>query len=257
MTSKPDLRTALFLGMLLAGTAGAAEHDHASLGKVDFPVSCPAPAQEQFNQAITLLHHMTYPQARQAFEQITQAEPGCAMAHWGVAMTLFQPLWPTRPDALRWLVDGTRCGKRSRCSRARASCNSSTRRKPFSRSQSQPTTGRAFAVGNKLRGRHTKRCPATTRPRYSLRCPIWQPLRRAATFGSTRMSPRRSCSRCIRSSRTIRACMHYLVHANDVPGREHEFLEITRKYDSIAPDNPHALHMPTHIYTRVLATGTA
>jgi tetratricopeptide (TPR) repeat protein len=45
--------------------------------------------------------------------------------------------------------------------------------------------------------------------------------------------------------------MHYLVHANDVPGRERESLEITRKYESLAPRNPHALHMPTHIYTRL------
>ncbi len=45
--------------------------------------------------------------------------------------------------------------------------------------------------------------------------------------------------------------MHYLVHANDVPGRERESLEITRKYEVVAPDNPHALHMPTHIYTRL------
>ena len=45
--------------------------------------------------------------------------------------------------------------------------------------------------------------------------------------------------------------MHYLVHANDVPGRERELLEITRKYEAAAPDNPHALHMPTHIYTRL------
>ena len=44
---------------------------------------------------------------------------------------------------------------------------------------------------------------------------------------------------------------HYLVHANDVPGRERQLLEITRKYDSLAPDNPHALHMPTHIYVRL------
>ena len=45
--------------------------------------------------------------------------------------------------------------------------------------------------------------------------------------------------------------MHYLVHANDVPGRERELLEITRKYETAAPRNPHALHMPTHIYTRL------
>ena len=45
--------------------------------------------------------------------------------------------------------------------------------------------------------------------------------------------------------------MHYLVHANDVPTREQESLDITRKYDALAPNNPHALHMPTHIYTRL------
>jgi tetratricopeptide (TPR) repeat protein len=45
--------------------------------------------------------------------------------------------------------------------------------------------------------------------------------------------------------------MHYLVHANDSPGRERELLEITRKYETVAPRNPHALHMPTHIYTRL------
>lgn len=45
--------------------------------------------------------------------------------------------------------------------------------------------------------------------------------------------------------------MHYIVHANDVPGRERESLEIIRKYETVAPRNPHALHMPTHIYTRL------
>jgi tetratricopeptide (TPR) repeat protein len=45
--------------------------------------------------------------------------------------------------------------------------------------------------------------------------------------------------------------MHYLVHANDAPGRERESLAITRRYEEVAPRNPHALHMPTHIYTRL------
>ncbi len=47
---------------------------------------------------MALFHHMTYPQAREAFVQATKTDPDCAMAHWGIAMTLFQPLWPTRPD---------------------------------------------------------------------------------------------------------------------------------------------------------------
>ena len=67
------------------------------LGVVEFPVSCSPRAQEEFNRAVALLHHMTYPQARHAFEQVAATDPQCAMAHWGIAMTLFQPLWPTRP----------------------------------------------------------------------------------------------------------------------------------------------------------------
>jgi len=69
-----------------------------SLGTVDFPISCSRPAQVEFNRAVALLHNMTYPQGREAFQHVTEIEPACAMAHWGIAMTLFQPLWPTRPS---------------------------------------------------------------------------------------------------------------------------------------------------------------
>ncbi|HUR80049.1 MAG TPA: hypothetical protein VM733_04755, partial [Thermoanaerobaculia bacterium] len=78
-------------------TAPAAAHAGHELGSVHFPISCSPHAQQQFDHAVALLHHMTYPEARHVFEEITAEEPRCAMAHWGVAMTLFQPLWPTRP----------------------------------------------------------------------------------------------------------------------------------------------------------------
>ena len=81
----------------LLGAAAAPEHANHDLGTVRFPVSCSAPAQAGFTRAVALLHHMTYPQAREAFEQVAATDTDCAMAHWGVAMTLFQPLWPTRP----------------------------------------------------------------------------------------------------------------------------------------------------------------
>src|SRR5258706_15160310 len=72
-------------------------------GAVHLPVSCAPAVQAEFDRAVTLLHHMTYVQARQAFRRIATRDPGCAMAQWGIAMTLFQPLWPTRPgpDELR------------------------------------------------------------------------------------------------------------------------------------------------------------
>lgn len=86
----------------LAGCGNETNHElsrHADhpLGTVDFPVSCTEPARKEFNRAVALLHHMTYPQALEAFEHIAAADPRCAMAQWGIAMSLFQPLWPTRP----------------------------------------------------------------------------------------------------------------------------------------------------------------
>ena len=106
MKAFPVCRLRLGLSALLMCmpfSAGAQEHGGHQLGKVEFPISCSPEAQAQFNHALAFLHHMTYPQARAGFEGVAKTDPQCAMAHWGIAMTLFQPLWPTRPspEALR------------------------------------------------------------------------------------------------------------------------------------------------------------
>ena len=86
------------LALIAAAPAGDEHAGHGSLGKVEFPVSCSPAAQAEFNGAVALLHHMTYPQAREAFRELIKHDPACAMGYWGFAMTLFQPLWPTRPS---------------------------------------------------------------------------------------------------------------------------------------------------------------
>ena len=88
------------------------------------------------------------------------------------------------------------------------------------------------------------------RPRF-MRSRCWRRRPRTRSRGSTPIGRPQSCCASIERNPDHPGAMHYLVHANDVPGREHELLEITRKYESVAPDNPHALHMPTHIYTRL------
>ena len=251
MASRPDLRNALFMMVLLAGTASAAQHDHASLGKVDFPVSCSAPAKAQFNRAITLLHHMTYPQAREAFEQLIQSEPGCAMGHWGVAMTLFQPLWPTRPNAAA-LARGWDEVQKAK------SLQSSPRELQFIAAaeafftQAEPTD--YWARIRRWEQASRQACEALPGDDEAA---IFFALSHLATTppsGNLREHADQSAAILLevyRKQPDHPGVMHYLVHANDVPGRERELLEITRKYDSIAPNNPHALHMPTHIYTRL------
>ncbi|MEX0684508.1 MAG: hypothetical protein WD098_00780, partial [Balneolales bacterium] len=68
------------------------------IGEVNFRVSCDEEAQEDFDYALGMLHHMMYETARLTFEEITEKDPQCAMGYWGIATTLFQPLWSTRPS---------------------------------------------------------------------------------------------------------------------------------------------------------------
>src|ERR1700674_4663764 len=75
-------------------TASAAER----LGTVSFSVSCASAVQARFTRGVALLHDFWYQEAQRQFEEIAKADPDCAMAHWGVAMSVFHQIWD-RPDA--------------------------------------------------------------------------------------------------------------------------------------------------------------
>ena len=230
----------------------AQQHAGHPLGNVDFPVSCSASARVAFNRAIGLLHHMTYPQAREAFEDVARTDPQCAMAHWGIAMTLFQPLWPTRPGPAA-LQRGWEAVQKAKALQP-----------PTERERLFVAAAEAFFLE-----------PAS--PDYWLRIRRWarsmQQLHAALpddpeasafhALAHLATAPANAVSRVHADAAAAillrvyehnpdhPGAMHYLVHANDVPGRERELLEITRRYETLAPRNPHALHMPTHIHTRL------
>ncbi|WP_330968688.1 tetratricopeptide repeat protein [Lysobacter sp. A3-1-A15] len=227
-------------------------HAGHALGSVHFPVSCSAPAQREFDRALALLHHMTYPQARSAFVALTRREPDCAMAHWGVAMTLFQPLWPTRPTP----ADLERGGDAIEA--ARAAPPPRDREKhlinaaaAFFDNQGSPPYWDRIGRWEAAMYRAHEAFPEDdeTTAFYALShlavAPANQQSRANADRAATLLLP------VLERNPLHPGAMHYLVHANDTPGRERELLHLVRKYESVAPDNPHALHMPTHIYTRL------
>ena len=85
-------------GALMSGSHATEEQ----LGKVHFPVSCSPAAQAQFDRAMALLHSFFYPETVKTFTAITQNEPGCAMAYWGLAMSIRQnPLIPVNIETLK------------------------------------------------------------------------------------------------------------------------------------------------------------
>lgn len=247
----------MLIALLACVVVGAAygqreRHAHERLGRVDFPVSCTAQSRAEFDRAVALLHHMTYPEAREGFRRIAAIDPHCAMAQWGIAMTLFQPLWPTRPGP-RELRQGWEAVQK-----ARALAPPTRRERLF--------VDAAAAFFREPRSPdYWPRIERWERAMAALYAAYPHDPEAAAFYALSQLAsapPGPGARAHADSAAAILmklyehnhdhpGAMHYMVHANDIAGREHESPEIIRAYAASAPHNAHALHMPTHIYTRL------
>jgi tetratricopeptide (TPR) repeat protein len=251
-----NLKTLLLIVLSFSGTSlsPAQMHQHSgnSLGSVSFPVSCSPATQVKFDSAVVLLHHMTYPQAREAFQKITRADSACAMAYWGIAMTLFQPVWPTRPtpaDLQRgWAAIGRAKSLNPPTERERLLIAAT---EAFFRDPTSPDYWR------RIHGWYDGMAKAFEKFPEDQEVSAFYALALVATVPPDQISSPNNARAAeillniLKKNPGHPGAMHYLIHANDAPGRERESLEILREYAAIAPHNPHALHMPTHIYTRL------
>src|SRR5213596_4057775 len=76
--------------------------DLRAAGKVDFPISCTPAVQSEFARGVALLHSFFYEEARRIFTAVAEQDPKCAMAHWGIAMTWWHPIWtPPTPEEMK------------------------------------------------------------------------------------------------------------------------------------------------------------
>src|SRR6266568_2116729 len=90
----------LVIALVVASFVVADEAE--KIGQVRFPISCAAAVQKPFERAVALLHSFWYLEAAKAFTQIAQADPDCAMAYWGLALTNWTQIWsPPPPAALK------------------------------------------------------------------------------------------------------------------------------------------------------------
>jgi hypothetical protein len=236
----------LFLPALAAGQ-GAGDD---ALGDVSFETSCAPAMRGRFDRAVALLHHMTYARAREEFEAIAEADTGCAMAHWGIAMTLFQPLWPTRPTVVE-LQRGWQ-----EVSIARRSTSISARERGFIDAAAaffDPSVGDYWKrIGRWAEAMEmlVRENPSDTEVRAFHALSV---LATASTSGGADAQARAATElmTILREHPTHPGANHYLIHADDATGRESLHPEVVHRYASIAPRNAHALHMPTHIYVRL------
>ncbi len=232
---------------------GAAPGDR-ELGAVNFDVGCDPAVREDFDRALALKHHMMYQQARAAFSAMAEANPECPMAHWGVAATLFQPLWPERPDEQtmrrgRELTQtALELGPESERERLLVEATDAFFRDPGIASYRDRINAWADGMTQALEAAPDDLDVAAL---YGLSL-------LALAFGAEGEERDRlhdEAEKILRDvwerEQTHPGAIHYSIHATDVDGRAENALDMVEAYGKVAPEVPHALHMPSHIYVRL------
>lgn len=235
-----------------AQTDKSVEETVPPIGQVNFPISCSSEVQRRFERAVAMLHHMMYAQAERGFRSLVVSEPDCAMAHWGVAMTLFHPLWPGEPTETE-LQQGSEAIEKARALKP------STERE-----QAYITATRAY-YNNWQQTSHKERIATWETAQRSVYPDNSEDIDAAAFYALALLATAPKVDKSYTNQKEAGALLedlyarepehpgviHYLIHAYDNPALAGRAVEAARAYDKIAPDVPHALHMPTHIFTRL------
>ncbi len=222
------------------------------LGTVEFPISCSDAVKLQVERGVALLHHMTYEGARAAFAAATQTDPDCAMGYWGQAMTYIHPLWSDAPGKENFETGQTLVGE------AKVHGQKTDRENAYI-----AAVGAYYEQGwNKNETVNLQSFEAGWEKVYR-RFP--EDIEAACFYALAHMataSPGDKTYTKQKQAGTIAekvlarvsdhpGAHHYMIHAYDYPPLAPKALNAARSYGQIAPDIPHALHMPTHIFTRV------
>jgi tetratricopeptide (TPR) repeat protein len=240
--------------------------DLRAAGKVEFPVSCTPSVQSEFSRGVALLHSFFYEEARRVFTSVAERDPKCAVAQWGIAMTWWHPIWtPPTPDEMS-------AGKAA-IEKAMAMNPGTDRERGFITAlnvyYNTPDGSNAAAVGQSCHG------PVGPRDRVIAYEKAMHQLRDKypddfevqtfyafavlavgyATPNDTTLSKQLEAAGILeklwKQNANHPGVVHYLIHCYDYPALAQRGLAPARSYDSIAPWVPHALHMPSHIFTRL------
>jgi tetratricopeptide (TPR) repeat protein len=236
-------------GSQAAGGSAPSVHDE-HLGTVSFPVSCSASVRASFNRGVALLHDFWYEEARPQFEKILAADPSCAMAHWGIAMSAFHQIWD-RPDASA-MAQGWRelqaaqslpvktAREREYIAalggffkpatedfQARIATYAAAMGTLYAHFPSDVDAGAFYALALLAAEPPDDTSLTQEKKAMAVLTPLWQKYPDDPGI------------------------VHYIIHACDTPSLARDGLAAARHYGEIASSGPHAVHMPGHIFARL------
>src|SRR5215831_14828205 len=240
--------------------------DLRGVGNVTFSITCAPDVQSDFDRGVALLHSFFYEEARRVFTSVAERDPKCAMAQWGIAMTWWHPIWtPPTPDEMRV---GKAAIEKAMSLNAGTDCERGFIN-ALNTYYNTPDASVAAPVGQSCHG------PVGPRDRVVAYEKAMRQLRDKypddfevqtfyafAVLGVGYATPNdTSLSRQLEAASILEklwkqnanhpGVVHYLIHSYDYPQFAQRGLAAAQLYDDIAPWVPHALHMPSHIFTRL------
>jgi tetratricopeptide (TPR) repeat protein len=252
-----NTRAVLFLAVLALSSSCFAQnephhHDAAEkLGTVSFPVSCAPSTQAQFERGVAFLYSFEYEQAGNQFEEIEKKDPCCAMAYWGGAMSLYHQIWerPSKADLQRGA---------ELLAKARALNPPTARERDYIEALSVFYTNtdtldhekRADAYAKAMAGVY-QRNPRDREAGVFYALALLASAPNADPDHTNAKTAVAILNKLFDEQADDPGIAHYIIHACDNPAMASLALPAARKYASIAPDSPHAVHMPSHIFARL------
>jgi tetratricopeptide (TPR) repeat protein len=244
------LLLALTSTLVISSTAAA--HGPERLGKVDFPTSCTAAAQPEFERAVALLHSFWFPEAIKGFNAAAGTDPACGIAHWGAAVAwLGNPL--AGPPTPRGLTEGS-----AAVARAKAAGAKSQRERDYIAAIETFYKDHTTVEHRSRALAYEKAMEALARTYPTDReASIFYALALNVTLNPTdktyanQLKAAAILEKLFVEQPEHPGVAHYLIHSYDFPPIAPRGVTAARRYASIAPSAPHALHMPSHIFTRL------
>jgi len=251
---KTVLGALLILGLatLTAGPIRAQGKTAERLGTVRFGTSCAPAVQPRFDRAVALLHSFHLDAAVGAFTEVATADPACGMAHWGVAMAwLGNPL--AGPPSARGLKEGSAAVEKAKAAGAR------TDRERDYIAAIEMIYKDADRVDHRTRAVAYERAMEQIAARYPTdrEAAVFHALALNITLDpndktyANQLKAAGILEKVFAEQPDHPGVAHYLIHSYDFPPIAAKGLPAAKRYASIAPAAPHALHMPSHIFTRV------
>jgi hypothetical protein len=226
--------------------------DQIGSASVNFQTSCAPAVKDDFNKAVALLHSFWFPEATRMFNGILAKDPNCAMAHWGIALAAWGNPFAGLKNAKT--IEATRAS----IEKARTTASPTPRERAYIDAvatlvtSTDPTThGARIAAYDAAMAKVSADNPKDTEARIFYALAVNQAAVPTDKTYAKNVQAAEILEPLFKQMPTHPGLAHYIIHAYDAPTLAPRALDAARKYASLAPAIPHALHMPSHTFTRV------